>query len=142
MPMGSLFREIVGANFDSGDSTRVLYEGGITAVIDGTINGDCAVEIESRVDKQIRGALIDLLCHSFPKKLLVLIPAHMNNPERTAIHCKEVLYRFKKPNEQVEIVLLQGSGDYPNPTEDKKLIENALKKLGCLKQKTISPKGI
>ncbi len=35
-----------------------------------------AVEIESRQEKQIRGAIVDLLLHPAPKKLLIIVLAH------------------------------------------------------------------
>jgi hypothetical protein len=41
-----------------------------SARIDGTVAGMVAVEIKSRVPKQVRGALLDLIMHSFTKKLL------------------------------------------------------------------------
>jgi hypothetical protein len=129
----SLFEKVAGCTFvDHGNSVKVQYVGGITASIDGTVNNECAVEIESRVDKQIRGAVLDLLCHPYPKKLLILLPVHMNNPEKTAIHCKWILEHFKKPHEQTEVILLEGSGDNPHQLEDTELIQNALKKLNCL----------
>lgn len=56
-----------------------------TATIDGTVAGMVAVEIESRTPKQIRGALLDLLLHPFPKKLLIILPVHCGN-ERTALN--------------------------------------------------------
>jgi len=87
-----LMRAVVGDGFvDSGDAVRVLYRGGTSAAIDGVVNGCCAVEIESRVAKQVRGALVELLCHPLTKKLLVLIPEHMNNPEGTADTAKKFL---------------------------------------------------
>lgn len=39
--------------------------------IDVVIGETITVEIESRVDKQIRGALIDLIMHPFPKNFLL-----------------------------------------------------------------------
>jgi hypothetical protein len=126
-------KAIVGDKFvDSGDLVRVQYQGGISAAIDGVVNDCCAIEIESRVAKQVRGALVDLLCHPLTKKLLVLIPEHMNNPEGTAEHCKDILSRFSREGQHAEVVLLQGTGYYPKPDEDEILIEQALKQLGCL----------
>ena len=89
-----LLREIVGFRFiDKGRLVEVDYGGGITSRIDGVID-DCAIEIESRVAKQVRGALLDLLEHPYPKKLLILIPKHMNNPEATAKHCEYILNKY------------------------------------------------
>jgi hypothetical protein len=92
----------------------------------------CAIEIESRVAKQVRGALIDLLYHPLTKKLLILIPVHMNNPEGTAEHCREILNKYITEGERADVVLLRGTGHNPKPEEDGKLVEQALKRLGCL----------
>lgn len=131
-----LIRTIAGSKFiDSGDLVRIQYQGDISATIDGVIKGCCAIEIESRVAKQVRGALVDLLTHPLTKKLLILIPAHMNDPEGTAEHCREILDRYKDDSEQIEVVLLRGTGHDPKPDEDKGLIEQALKRVGCLSSK-------
>jgi len=44
------------------------------ATIDGVVGSSIAAEIESPVAKQVRGAFLDLICHKYPKKLLVLVP--------------------------------------------------------------------
>lgn len=127
-----LIREIVGNRFISGgDAVKVKY-GEISASIDGVIEGCCAIEIESRVDKQIRGALLDLIEHHYPKKLLILIPAHMNDPEKTANHCEYIFKKYKKGGEILKVVLLEGTGEHPKMEEDKEKIKKALNELGCL----------
>lgn len=109
--------------------TKVEYAGGTLAFIDGVIKDSCAVEIESRVDKQIRGALVDLLFHPFPKKLLILIPAHMNNPRKTEEQCEDILNKLKRPFDKVKVVVLQGTGDNPMDEADKALLKLALSDL-------------
>jgi hypothetical protein len=104
----------------------------VSATIDGVIMDCCAVEIESRVAKQVRGALLDLLNHPLKRKLLILIPAHMYDPEATAEHCRLILERYKRSEEQIEVILLRGTGYDQRPDEDGKLIEEALRRLGCL----------
>ncbi len=54
----------------------------------GVVGEDCAIEIEARVDKQVRRALVDLLLHHCSKKLLVLIPAWMNRPAKSKEQCE------------------------------------------------------
>ena len=110
--------------------TRVEYPGGTMAFIDGVIKPDCAIEIESRVDKQVRGALLDLLSHPYTKKLLILIPAHMNNPDKTKEQCEGILQKFKRPTDKVMVVLLKGTGDNLKPKEDEQLLRAALSKYG------------
>ena len=119
-------------NHTRGEFVRVQYQGGLSATIDGVVDNSCAVEIESRTDKQIRGALVDLLSHSFPKKLLVIIPANMPNPQATIQHCEGILNSLKSPNELVRVVLLNGTGNEPNYEADILVIEDVLRDIGCL----------
>jgi hypothetical protein len=69
-----------------------------SARIDGTVAGVVAVEIESRVPKQVRGALMDLLIHPYPKKLLLLLPFHIGNPKTAVNQAQIILGRFLKPS--------------------------------------------
>lgn len=62
------------------------------ATIDGTIGGLVAVEIESREPKQVRGAILDLLLHPFPKKLLVLLPVYTR--DSTPAQARVILSKF------------------------------------------------
>jgi hypothetical protein len=50
-----------------GMSTVTSY-GDSCARIDGTVGDSIAVEIESRTGKQVRGAILDLVLHAYPKK--------------------------------------------------------------------------
>ena len=128
-----LLREILGSRFiNSRDVVKVRYGSYISAFIDGVINNCCAIEIESRVDKQVRGALLDLLQHELPKKLLILIPAHMRDPEATAGHCEYILEKYKKEGQTIKVILLKGTGDKPLKSVDKERIKKALTELGCL----------
>ena len=129
-----LLSEILGRRFKSGRNkhTKVNYGSYIPAFIDGVINNCCAIEIESRVDKQVRGALLDLLQHELSKKLLILIPAHMRDPEATAGHCKYILKKYKKKRQTIKVILLKGTGDKPQRSVDKERIKKALTELGCL----------
>jgi hypothetical protein len=71
---------------ESRAACRVDY-GGLPhtgAFIDGTVAGIVAVQIESRVAKQIRGAVLDLICHPYENKLLVLLNVHAQNIHLTA----------------------------------------------------------
>lgn len=74
--------------------------------MDGTIAERIAVEIESRTDKQIRGALLDLICHPLAHKLLIVVPVHMTNELRTVIMCRNILARFL-PTENFRVVLFE-----------------------------------
>lgn len=76
-----LFAELLGKRWDSRASERWLDEGGVWADLDGVIWStdyltiECAVEIEAKVYKQIRGTIVDLALHPAPKKLLGVIRA-------------------------------------------------------------------
>lgn len=78
-----------------------------TATIDGRIGCDIAVEIESRASKQVRGALLDLVFHDYPKKLMVIIRAYGN--KYTAAQCRVILRRLC-PGCPFEVVEIDGSG--------------------------------
>jgi hypothetical protein len=57
------------------DATTVRFQSGGFTRIDGVVGTDVAVEVESRVSKQVRGAIVDLVLHPHPLKLLVLLPS-------------------------------------------------------------------
>ena len=99
-----------------GSAVEVLYGAGQPARIDGCVGGLVAVEVEARVSKQVRGAVLDLICHACPKKLLALIPANMN-PVTTMEQCRNILARFC-PKDCFRVVVLNGSGENPRLEED------------------------
>lgn len=113
----------------TGPATRIDYpgEGG---QIDGVVGETIAVEVESRTAKQVRGAVLDLLCHPFPKKLLVLIPAHMR-PDETATQCRHLFLRFGLREEDYRVVVLRGTGDQPHLAEDVEIVRGALRELAA-----------
>jgi hypothetical protein len=113
---------------ESGDSVVVRLNGKGFAKIDGTIDDQIAIEIESRVFKQIRGAILDLLLHDYPKKLLILLPVHMSNPSETAEKCITIMARFLN-RADFQVILLSGTGERPKENEDLKLIQAGLDKL-------------
>ena len=124
-----ILRESVGGVFDAyGASVEVDYGAGMPARIDGTVAGKVAVEVESRVAKQVRGALLDLLCHDYPKKLLLLLPVHMSNAETTAHQCRSALRRLLAETD-FRVVVLHGHGSNPMLKEDVSLVRAALREL-------------
>ena len=95
-----LMRRAAGSLFvDDGPSLTFEFgpEAG-SARIDGTVGGLVAVEVESRVPKQIRGALVDLVLHPYPKKLLIVLPIHTGNPDTATKQARVILGRFLEPN--------------------------------------------
>ncbi len=123
-------RRVAGTAFqDWGPSVEVEYNSGRAARIDGTVKDQVAVEIESRVAKQIRGALLDLICHRFPKKLLILLPVHMNDVSVTAAQCRFILERFL-PIADFRVAVLLGTGETQRFDTDVPILKAALDDLG------------
>ena len=108
----------------SGPSVEINYGCGQPARIDATYK-NIAIEIESRTSKQVRGAVLDLICHEYSNKLLVIIPAHMNNPENTAGQCLNILKRFC-PEHCVKVLILEGTGDDEIFETDIKLLKHSI----------------
>ena len=126
----TVLEEACGSVFiDKGPSVEINLSAGRPARIDGVIGNNIAVEIESRVPKQVRGAIMDLIVHDCPKKLLVLLPVHMNNIHITAKQSNYILSRFLK-EDQFKVVSLTGDGKHPNFEQDVKLIRDCIESLG------------
>ena len=87
-----------------------------------------AVEIESRVFKQVRGAILDLMEHPYPKKLLILIPAHLVSPPVNADQCRMILEK-RCGSRNSRVVLLTGTGHLPNLETDATLVRSAVTEL-------------
>lgn len=129
----ALLRLLVRDRFhDRGPEVQIQYFGEVRAAVDGVLAGRWAVEIESREDKQIRGALVDLLHHRLPKKLLILIPANMFNPEATKRRCLALLEALRRPEHTTHVMSLEGNGKEPKFARDLRKLKGALRQLGCL----------
>ena len=116
---GSRYDAIIGSEYTFGP-------GAGNARLDGTIDGVLAIEIESRTDKQVRGAILDLVLHPYPKKLMVLIPAWIYSAEKTQTMCESILGRFTS---EFRVVALKGTGNDPKPDQDIPLIRTAVEEL-------------
>lgn len=124
-----LFLATKGAVEQYGPPVEVDLGAGLPARIDGAVGGNIAIEVESRTSKQVRGAVLDLICHPYPKKLLLLLPVHMANPDVTAKQSENILARFV-PRDSFRVLLLNGSGDDPKAYQDARLVSGALAELG------------
>lgn len=127
----TVLRNAFGTNFDERPAREPLTYRGEEAGsinIDGTLYDDIAVEVESRVSKQVRGAVMDLILHPRKKKLLVLITAHIN--DYTAAQACHILDRFCSDG-LWEVVTIRGSGNSPKKhlKDDQETIIKAVKKL-------------
>jgi hypothetical protein len=117
------------AYVDSGAAVEVPYGARGGATIDGVVADQVAVEIESRVSKQVRGAVLDLICHPCKKKLLVLLPVHMSNPALCADQCQHILARFVDAS-HYRVIVLRGSGHHAAFEDDVRAVKAALRELG------------
>ena len=125
-----VMRAAVGMGYtDWGESVQVELGCGQCARIDGTVGNTVAVEIESRVSKQIRGAVLDLICHPHPKKLLALLPVHLSDAQIAAAQCRHIMARFLNPSD-FRVIVLEGSGFAPAVESDSERVANALQELG------------
>ena len=122
-----LRRATKGAIELSGPSVEIDYGTSSPAQIDGAYMGRIAIEVESRTGKQVRGAILDLLCHPFPKKLLVCMPLYMSRsvPEQ----CRNILSEFVS-EQDFQVVVLEGNGADPRPRKNAKIVADALLALG------------
>jgi hypothetical protein len=109
----------------SGPYVTTSY-GASSAHIDGTVGSTVAVEIESRTGKQVRGAILDLILHAYPKKLLILIPKYIGKHQ--VQECEFILKRFVDP-QKFRVVLLEGTGDNPCLETDARRVRTALLEL-------------
>lgn len=100
------------------------------ARIDGVIENKVAIEIESRVNKQIRGAIMDLIMHPYQKKLLILIPAHIGNEENAQNQSEFLLSHFIENKDNFKVITLKGNGKIKKEEIDKQKIKEALLFLG------------
>ncbi len=112
-----------------GSTVEIDYGTSQPARIDATVGDEIAIEVESRTSKQVRGAVLDLICHKYPKKLLLLLPVHMQNPELTARQCRNILRRFCS-EESFRVIVLKGSGDADKLIDDAESVASALHDLG------------
>jgi len=115
-----------GQNYDSNPQSVSFGLQAGNFKIDGTIGDDIAVEIESRTSKQVRGAVLDIISHPHPKKLILLISKYNNG--YTEKQCQELLKRFAPQNPSV-VITLKGNGGNPATNDDVKLVQLAVKQL-------------
>lgn len=127
-----------GARYDAKPASVPFGDGCGTLQIDGTVDLDIAVEIESRASKQVRGAIVDIVCHPYPNKLLVLIKKYGNS--YTEKQCRELLRRFA-PDCSSEVVTLEGTGNAERIQRDKKIVKEAVARLTDAQQDKSSVRG-
>jgi hypothetical protein len=125
-----VMKNAAGNAFSDGGSACTIRFGddAAGARIDGVVGDSIAVEIESRTPKQIRGAVLDLIFHPYPRKLLLIIAGHQNDARQAANQCRYIL-REEIGDENFQVVLLAGNGRKAEQI-DVTLVREALQKLG------------
>lgn len=108
----------------SGPSVEIAYGNGPPAPVDATV-GNIAIEIEAGISKQVRGAILDLICHPHPRKLLILLPDHITSRGITAEQCRSILKRFC-PEGSFRVLVLKGNGRSPQPVDDAAIVAAVL----------------
>jgi hypothetical protein len=129
-----LLKQLLGGRWDSNTSQRSVDECGVRADLDGVIwsqkgeGVECAVEIEARVYKQIRGAMVDLALHNAPKKLMIIILAQpqLGTDKKTKRHLQYVWQSIAKDRGDFRVVCLKGTGEFPRYEEDKNILSSVL----------------
>lgn len=86
-------------------------------IIDGTIGNDVAVEIESRTPKQVRGALLDLMLHDYPRKLLIIMAVHCKS--ETVQQAQHAWRKLRGTNLEIEVVEMIGYRNNQHFSTDK-----------------------
>ncbi len=126
----ALFQRLLGDRFTSSGPDREVRLAKGYVKLDGCIDSVCAVEIESRTPKQVRGAIVNLLLHPAKKKLLVLVPMYTGDATSLAEDCNFIFSRLKGPDDLFQVAVLLGNGFNPRPEEDLAAIGRALAALG------------
>jgi hypothetical protein len=122
-----VLRKAARADFRNVGPCVITSYGKSCAHIDGTVGSTIAVEVESRTSKQVRGAVLDLILHTYPKKLMILIPMYIGKHQ--VAECEFILNRFVGEND-FRVVLLDGTGHNPSEENDISRVKAALNDLG------------
>ena len=142
-----MLSEILGRRWCTWFESQRSYDmGGVKADLDGIIRSDdqstveCAVEVEARNYKQIRGAILDLAWHPAPKKLLIVVKAQpqLKSTEQAYRHCSYVWNKLVGGQaNSFALAVLEGSGSEPLPDIDRQCIEKALRQLELLPESNL-----
>ncbi len=81
-----------------------------TGEIDGTIDGQIAVEIGVGSPKQVRASVLDLILHPYPMKLLILVDTPEHETGRSVRQAGAILAQARRPG-----VVVRLSGTPSNP---------------------------
>ena len=106
-----VLREMFGERFSTTDDVVFSFGPNAgTGEVDGTIDGDIAVEIGVGSPKQVRASVLDLIFHPFPGKLLVLVDTPEHETGRSVRQAGAILAQASKPG-----VVVRLTGTPSNP---------------------------
>lgn len=120
-----VLKRALGDNFNPNPKAFKLGKNAGKIKIDGEINDKTsnqkiAVEIESRVSKQVRGAILDLYLHPNKKKLLIIVNKHGN--KNTPVQAQAIFEKLFKNKRNWHVLLLKGNGENTCFREDIELV--------------------
>jgi hypothetical protein len=138
----TLFASIFDRRWITNGDVRSVEMASVRADLDGVILSqdlsrvECAVEIEARIYKQIRGAMLDLAWHPAPRKMLVVILAQpqLGTEAKARAHLMFVWQKLTKgENIPFELAVLRGTGANPMEQGDRLLLTNSLRRLDLIR---------
>ena len=89
-----VLRDTFGERFSTTDDVVFSFgKDAGTGEVDGTIDGNIAVEIGVGSPKQVRASVLDLIFHPYPGKLLVLVDTPGHSTERSVNQAATILGR-------------------------------------------------
>ena len=125
-----VLRETFGDRFSTSDVVFSFGPEAGTGEVDGTIDGNIAVEVAVGSPKQVRASVLDLIFHPAPGKLLVLVdtPGHSTEPSVVQAAtilgragCSGVVYRVPAQGdhdlEAIRVDLAEVVSEYIGETE-------------------------
>ena len=106
-----VLRETFGKRFNTTDDVVFSFgKDAGTGEVDGTIDGNIAVEIGVGSPKQTRASVLDLMFHPYPMKLLILVDTPEHETGRSARQAGAILAQVTKPG-----VVVRLTGTPSNP---------------------------
>lgn len=106
-----------------GPSVQIDYGAG-AARVSATV-GDIAIQIGVGAPERVRCAVLDLICHPHPKKLILLLPEQIPSLQVVMEQCHNILQRFC-PHDSFQVLLLKGGSNNSRLLEDTALIGGSL----------------
>jgi hypothetical protein len=136
-----LMANVVGQRWSADSYSRSIALEGIRADLDGVIRTadlktvHWAVEIETRLAKQLRGTVVDLALHPALNKLLILIemPPQLPDAAKAARHLRYVWQRLISTGfGRFEIIVLPGIWSPDREKQHEIILRKELTTLGIL----------